>query len=266
MLTTYLKSLTDSGKSNGYIRKMKNVLTNYGGDNHQQLIFSLAERATQSTVDDVLNRLRIFGKFREEAGAKNPFTNIVRPRAVKVARDRATFTAKEVRTLTTSKAIPEHRRVLWGILAWTGLRPVEASRMTAQHIVQSGSCWELRLPAEFQKSRRPDVIELDAGEARGIKAHAPLVRCSVDHLGRFLEVDMKAGALNLKQSGTKRTPYDLRSFFVSELFRQGLDPETVRTLARHRRIETTLSHYTRFRSNEAGASRKLAKAKSLSAS
>ena len=266
MLNSYLQSLTDAGRSTGYIRKMKNVLAVYGGGNHQELILDLAERATQSTVDDVLNRLRIFGKWKEEEGSENPFTNLARPRASKVARDRATFTAKEVKILTTSKAIPEHRRILWGILAWTGLRPIEASRMTAQHIVQSGTGWELRLPAEFQKSRRPDIIELDSAEARGIRNHSPLVRCSVDHLGRFLEKDMEAGGLKIKQAGTKRTPYDLRSFFVSELFRQGLDPETVRALARHRRIETTLNHYTRFRSNEAGAARKLAKAKSLSAS
>jgi len=261
-LNKYLNELVEAGCTPEYIGKMRACVTKYSGGG-QEALSLLGDRVSQATVDDILNRLRTFGRWLEREGLENPHKELKRVRASKGGRDRAVFTASEVRRLTRSEAVSERRRVLWGVLAWTGLRPVEASRVRPEHIVRVGERWELRLPAECQKSRRPDVIELDNEEAEGLKKFAPLVTICVSKLGRWLESDMRASGVPVTQGGVKKTPYDLRSFFVAELFRQGLDPQTVRALARHSRVETTLIHYTRFRSSEAGAARKRAKAQSL---
>jgi len=262
VIAAYISHLEERGRSPRYLTVTQRALERLAAD-PQAALDELAERATESSVDDAMRRLRSYGRWLEGEGEPNPYADLRRPRAARQAVDRAVFTAAEVRRLTRCADIPPERRVLWGLMAWTGLRPKEAAAVTPGMVVRVGDRWELRLPADEQKARRADIIELDEEEARGIRRHAPLVRCAVGHLDRYFKADLKAAGISRTQGGATRRPYDLRSFFVSELFRQGADPRTVQHLARHRQLETTLAHYTRFRSGEAGSLRQQIKRKAM---
>ena len=256
-LPLYLESLEASGRSPAYIRKQDRVISSLLG-NPEEALEALALRATQTTVGDALNRLKCYGRWLEESGLENAYASLRAPSAERPSKSRATFTAAEVRKLVSHspcRLIPEGRRALWHLLSHTGLRPIEASRVKPSHVITEGDRYILRLPAPMQKARRADPIELTAEEAAMIRKHCPLVEGAVDKLYRHLRRDLMAARIPLTRGGAYKTPYDLRRFFVTELIRKGADAETVRQLARHRDIETTLRHYAKYQEAEVGATR-----------
>jgi len=252
-LASYLDFLASAGRSSSYVNKQRRVIGNLiATGNPAKALEALSTRATQATVNDALNRLKCYGKW---LGEDNPYCDLRPPHASRVRRSRAVFTRKEVVKLLACREVPPVRRTLWRVLATTGLRPIEASRLLPAHILRDGGRWVMQLPANCQKARRSDPIELDEKTAKLIKKHSPLVQGASDKLYRKLRVDLASAGIPLLQGGVARTPYDFRRFFVTELIRSGVDAETVRQLARHRDIETTLRHYTKFTEGEVGATR-----------
>jgi integrase len=244
MLERYLDHLREQGRSPAYIDKQRRVLTRLLPD-PQAALASLAARATETTVRDARNRLRCYGAWLGRTGQEDPFLAVSAPAASRASQDRATITREEVQQLLACEAVPAQRRALWHLLAVTGLRPVEASRVTPEHLVRQGGEWTLVLPAALQKARRADPIGLTAKEAKLIRDHCPLVTGAVDKLYRFFRRDLEAAGLPVEQNGVARTPYCLRSYFITSLLSAGADLETVRMLARHADIQTTLRHYAR---------------------
>ena len=163
---------------------------------------------------------------------------------------------KEIKKLINSENISDHSKALWTILSHTGLRPVEASRVEPKHVVKHGKNWFLMLPACKQKYKRHDAIGLTEEEAKMIKKYCPLIKGDYKKLYRLLRSDMKKAGIPINQNGVARTPYNLRSFFITELLRNKVDIETVRVLARHSDIKTTLTHYARFNQEEIADTRK----------
>jgi len=111
------------------------------------------------------------------------------------------------------------------------------------------------LPSNQQKSKRPDPIGLTEREANLIKKYCPLIDGDYKKLYRVLRSDLKKAGIPVKQNGVARTPYNLRSFMITELLRNNVDLETVRILARHSDIKTTLTHYARFNQGEVAKTR-----------
>ena len=251
-LATYLDSL--EGRSAAYIDKQRRVISSLLPA-PQEALNKLALRATQSTVNDALNRIRCYGSWLSENGQENPYEGLSRPSADRAAVNKAVFTRAEVEQLINCEGISLRNRTLWATLAMTGLRPIEASRIKPEHIVRQGGRWVLALPASQQKAKRADKIVLPEKLANRIMVHLPLITGAPGKLYRKLRADMKTAGLNIKQGGVSRTPYNLRSFFITELLRNNANLEEVRIAARHSDIKTTLTHYARFQENEAAETR-----------
>ena len=253
-LDTYLNYLQENGRSKEYISKQKRVLNATLGDlqDTQEHLDMLAERATQATVNDYYNRIKCYGLWLD--GGES-FKGLKKPVANKVSKDKATFTKAEVKKLINSEEVSPKNRALWLILSHTGLRPVEASRVNPDHLVKNGDSWFLVLPSNQQKSKRPDPIGLTEREANLIKKYCPLIDGDYKKLYRVLRSDLKKAGIPVKQNGVARTPYNLRSFMITELLRNNVDLETVRILARHSDIKTTLTHYARFNQGEVAKTR-----------
>ena len=212
---------------------------------------------TAASLADRRNRLAIFGGWLaqqpEGASLAAPWRTLPRGlKAAKVKQDRAAFDAEEVKRLLDCAEIPAHRRAFYRCIATLGLRPAEASRIEPHHVVREGAGFVLRLPGASQKSGRPDPIHLEAWQAKEIIENLPLVRRSLSSFQTTFQRDLMKARIPIRQGNAVRRLYDLRSAFISILLREGVDLETVRQLARHRRIETTLLHYTRHREGHAG--------------
>lgn len=212
---------------------------------------------TAASLADRRNRLSCFrgwlAQQPEGASLAGLWRNLPRGlKAGKVSPGRADFTAEEVVKLLRSPALPAHRRAAWRCMAALGLRPIEVSKIKPEHVVRQGSGYLLRLPAECQKSRRADVIHLDAAQAKEIIECCPLIRQSLSHLNDTFQLDLLRAGVAQKQGNIVRNCYSLRSFFISELLRNSVDLETVRSLARHSDVVVTLRHYSRHREGHAG--------------
>lgn len=216
---------------------------------------------TTATLEDARTRLAMFGGWLADLPAEQgggaipaePWRTLPRRlRAGRVAAPRASWSMAEVRQLLSCDNIPPERRALYRCVALLGLRPVEASRIQAGHIVQQGGGWVLLLPAADQKARRADPISLTREQAEEILACLPLVRRSLAHFEEVFQRDLMRARLPIKQGSATRRLYDLRAFMISHLLREGVDLETVRQLARHRKIETTLRWYARHSDSHAG--------------
>lgn len=255
MTTTFSTALLARGASPAYARKMAATIARAGAD-PSAFLLSLAATSTQATLDDYRNRLRIYAGWLESEGRTEEaarYQNLPRPVAGKRAQDRASFTLDEIRKLVGCKDIPDWRRTAYRVMATLGLRPVEVSRLRPEHLQRSGGAWVLALPATMQKSGRPDTLPVDAKLAQAIIRHAPLIREPLTHYERRFTRDLMLAKIPAQDaSGANRRLYDLRSAFISELLRARLDLETVRQLARHAKIETTLKHYARHQQGHAG--------------
>lgn len=250
-VSLYLARLQARGVSARYLVVTRSILERFGAADAQARLDDLASRATQQTVADHVRRLEAFRRWCVACGEAEPFAPLRIPRAHREAQARSSFTPEEVRRLVTCRAVPEDRRVLWRILAHTGLRPVEASRVRPEHVTQESGRWVLRLPGGSQKSGRPDPIFLLEEDAQAIRRLGEIVPSAVGHLSKVLAADLRAAGLPVVREGSARTPYTLRRFFVTELIRSGLNPETVRQLARHSDVAVTLRHYTQIAAEEA---------------
>ena len=216
-----------------------------------------AGRWTAATLTDLRTRLACYGGWLASQGASpvesNPWRALPRGiRAGKVAQDRAVFEADEVGRLLSCPAIAPHRRAFYRCIGTLGLRPVEASRIEAQHIVREGAGFVLRLPGASQKSGRPDPVHLESWQAEEILANLPLVRVGLNHFEETFQRDLCRAKISIKQGKATRRLYDLRSFMISHLLREGVDLLTVQKLARHKRVETTLLFYVRHNEERAG--------------
>ena len=255
-LATYLNHLKDQNCSDAYISKQQRIISKFFPTSAQDKLNELANSCTQSTINDYYNRLRCYGAWLKENGYIDCYENITRPSANTISKNKAVFTRKEIKKLINSENISDHSKALWTILSHTGLRPVEASRVEPKHVVKHGKNWFLMLPACKQKSKRPDAIGLTEEEAKMIKKYCPLIKGDYKKLYRLLRSDIKKAGIPINQNGVARTPYNLRSFFITELLRNKVDIETVRVLARHSDIKTTLTHYARFNQEEIADTRK----------
>lgn len=131
--TTFHAALLQRGNSPAYARKMLLTIQRAGPD-PAAFLASLAGSATQATVDDYRNRLRIYAGWLAAEGHADEaarYEDLPRPTAAKRAQDRASFTAAEVRRLIECERIPAHRRAAYLVMAHLGLRPVEVQRLRA---------------------------------------------------------------------------------------------------------------------------------------
>lgn len=255
--STFSAHLQQRGGSAAYCRKMSQTVER-AGDDPAGWLAGLAESATQATLDDYRNRLRIYAAWLESQGRAEEAARwrVERVVSERQARSRAAFSVEDVRALVGCERIPEWRRTFYRVAATLGLRPVEIERLRPEHLVRSGKSWTLAMPGARQKSGRADRLTVDAGLAQAILRDLPLVREPLTHYERRFQRDLiLARLLVTDESGAVRRLYGLRSFFVSELLRAGLDLESVRQLARHAKIETTLKHYARHRTETVGAQR-----------
>lgn len=269
-------ALLERGASQPYARKMALAAIAAGSD-PAGFLEARSASWTAATLADRRNRLAIFGRWLAQAEgdeAARPWLTLPKGiRAGSGARARAAFTAEEVGHLLSCERVPPFRRAFYRAVGILGLRPVEASRIQPGHIVQQGDGWLLLLPAADQKARRADPVHLTAAQAQEIRDNLPLVRVGLAHYEETFQRDLMRAKISVKQGAAVRRLYDLRSWMVSHLLREGVDLETVRQLARHRRIETTLRWYTRHSETRAaevraevfGRMAKPAKARALTA-
>jgi len=254
LLTAYAADLAQRGSSAAYAAKQTATVRRAGSD---PAAFLSARSAswTAATLTDHRTRLACFGNWLKSASPDSPNPWLSLPRGIKagkVARGRASFTAEEVGRLLGTEGIPAHRKAFYRCVATLGLRPVEASRIEAQHVVREGAGFVLRLPGASQKSGRADVVYLEAWQAREILENLPLVRRSLGHFEEVFQRDLLRARVQLKQGDAMRRLYDLRSWMISHLMREGVDPVTVQKLVRHKRIETTMRFYVRHSESRAG--------------
>ena len=254
--SAYEQALLQRGATAAHAAKQRRVVLRAGSDPAGFLRLRSASWAA-ATLTDLRTRLSCFRGWLEAqpggASHAEPWRNLPRGiRAGKVAQDRAVFEADEVGRLLSCPAIAPHRRAFYRCIGTLGLRPVEASRIEAQHIVREGAGFVLRLPGASQKSGRPDPIHLEAWQAEEILANLPLVRVGLNHFEETFQRDLCRAKISIKQGKATRRLYDLRSFMISHLLREGVDLLTVQKLARHKRVETTLLFYVRHNEERAG--------------
>jgi integrase len=164
----------------------------------------------------------------------------------------------------------QERALLYAVLVTTGLRRGELAAITVGDVLLDDERPVIRLrgadakngePATFRL--RPDVadelrawIETQAeavcqqriGVAgvihAGLPADTPLFDVP-DKLVRILDRDcMAAGIPKRDDRGRTVDVHALRGTLASHLARAGVDPVTLKTIMRHARLETTLTHYT----------------------
>lgn len=255
----YEQALLQRGATAAHAAKQRRVVLRAGSDPAGYLEAGKASW-TAATLTDLRTRLSCFRGWLEAqpegASHAEPWRNLPRGlRAGKGAPGRADFTAAEVVQLLNSPRLPAHRRAAWRAIATLGLRPAEVSRILPEHVVRQGSSFILRLPAECQKSRRADEIHLPEWQAAELVDNCPLIRQSLSHLNETFLLDLGRAGVAQKQGSIVRNCYSLRSFFISELLRNSIDLETVRALARHADVTTTLTFYARHREGHAGTVR-----------
>lgn len=242
-------ALLERGASTAYASKMQRVVERYA-ENPLAALQEAAPRMTQSTLDDLVTRLRVYGKWVDDSGGDGgEWRMLPRMRAGRAAQPRVSMSLEEVRKLLRSDRIPAHRRAFYRAQAAYGLRPVEASRITEGFLVRTTGGYDLRLPADMQKSGRPDIIGVSVKDARDFLKNLPLLRTSLNNYDRVFPVDTFRAGIGDQVNGVRRRMYDLRSFFISELLRKKVDLKAVQLLARHADIKTTLRHYARHQAS-----------------
>lgn len=258
LASAYRQDLLSRGATASHAAKQARIVLAAGSDPAAHLEARSASW-TAATLADARNRLAMFAVWLkaqpEGATDAGPWLNLPRPKAGRVALDRAVFEAGEVKRLLECQEIPAHRRTMYRCVAELGLRPVEVSRIQAAHVVREGGGFVLRLPGTSQKSGRPDPIHLDARMASEILENLPLVRVGLNHFEQVFLRDLMRAKIPQKQGKATRRLYGLRSFMISHLLRSGVDLLTVQKLARHKRVETTLLFYGRHRDELAGQER-----------
>lgn len=249
----FARDILARGRSEGYANKMGRVARRFRVDVNAEpspeiRLRALAPAMTQATVNDLVTRLRVYGRWVDARwpGRGAPWSGLPRIEAGLRARDRASFQKVDVNKLIHCEEIPRHRRAFYAVQARLGLRPVEAGRVRAEHIVRRGAELTLRLPASCQKSGREDSMSIAEHEALTITENLPLLRKPLEHFERTFRADLAWARVDATEFGVARRMYDLRSFFVTKLFEDGFSVPEVQRLARHSDPEITMRHYARF--------------------
>lgn len=261
ILSDYADQIVLSGKSPAYAKKSVAIISRFWPTGIEFLVNNGAATASlrQATINDYLNRLRIFRNWlRERPQYEAPAFEIPRqsPRSAKAAlRDERPplLTDEQVMRLTAYHTLSGERykrSLVYALIARTGLRPVEVSRLKVEHfshdsvVGRTVERYRINLPAAFQKNGRPAVLEVEGELGRRIVgvllSQGALLR-EPSKLWRGFRRDCVT--VGIEPRG--RRPYDLRSYFITKLLVSGVDIESVRMLARHARPETTLRHYAR---------------------
>jgi integrase/recombinase XerD len=155
------------------------------------------------------------------------------------------------------------RYMLYKVAVETGLRSNELRNLTPLSFTLDGERPEVRLPAQFSKHRKDDILPLRKDTAAELKGYlamklptAPAFNMpSPSNVVRMFRVDLKAAKIDEKDSaGRKVVFHSLRHTFVTNLSRGGVHPKTAQELARHSKIDLTMNVYTHsYRGELAGA-------------
>lgn len=232
----------------------------------------VASGRSRSTAAKMLSQMRQFGKYlvHAEIAPANPFDGLTQPPVRRVERGPGAraFTIGEVRRLITTAEQQEqvhggarrwgpNRSVLYVFLARTGLRYSEATRARWADI--EGDQLHVR-----DKSGRGDRVPIDAETAAALAelfdwrsreqvpaGDDPIFRRVSHHT---LERDMARAGIPRRDARDRGGQWhSFRKCAITERLRAGVDPEKVRRLARHSRLDLTLGTYNDLRDDELAA-------------
>lgn len=225
-----------------------------------------AEQISRVTAGKLLSYWSVFGEWLVERGhwRDNDVRRIKLPRCK--ASDRGpgarAFSVAEVKALIRVAAEQErtcgragkygpNRSTLYLFLAHTGLRYSEAMRLRWENVDVAAR----RIRVREDKAGRGDTIPIhdEAVEAllelRRVTGagEGPIFR-KVSH--HTLEADMERAGVERRVGGQGGLWHSFRKMSVTERLRRGADPEFVRRLARHQKIDLTLGTYNQRQEQE----------------
>lgn len=159
--------------------------------------------------------------------------------------------ARSSKPYARAKLSGPERAELWLFLAATGLRAGEARALRCSDARLDAVPPHLTIPAAVAKSRRDesvpirsDVLPMLAGRLDGKAPDDPVFIVPRD-VGKRFDADCKrAGVPKRDARGRTVDVHSLRHTFISNLQVAGVSPRIAMQLARHSRIELTMSVYT----------------------
>jgi integrase len=231
-------------------------------------------RQRRALTADELDRLVTVARLRPVAQFGRPTLRIVDD--TRPAKSRATWKRAEL-TFDTIVAAAERgrarmrpeaaarfdragreRALVYRVLATTGLRRGELAALAVGDVLlddggpaivlrgtdaKNGKRATLPLRGDVAAELRAWLAEKAEAAGGTLPADAPLFDVP-DKLVRILDRDLAAAGIRKRDDrGRTVDVHALRGTFASHLARAGVTPVTLKTLMRHARIETTLTHY-----------------------
>lgn len=202
---------------------------------------------SSETANTYLRRVKAYCNWLERAGylAASPVKYMEPKKAGDPTHHARALSFDELDALLECDEIPEYRRLWYAMSARAGLRHNEIERVTWADVdLESG--W-LRIPASKTKTNTAADIPLPASLVKKLRENVG------DDSDRVVPMRPRkiAWAADIKAAKIKKTTRagnaymkSLRKTYVTHLLvRTGGDISTVKNLARHSRVETTMRHY-----------------------
>jgi integrase len=205
------------------------------------------------TLNDLLGALQVFLGWlvQQRLAVENPLKHVQRINTRGTWRQyRRALSVDELRNLLNVS--PEHRRMVYFIASFTGLRRKEMKGLRWGDMLLDAATPCVRIRGSTTKNGKdatlplhPDLVaSLHALRPPGVASFAPVLTCAIPRVSTFRRDLGKAGIAFLDGEGRRVDVHALRMTYGTNLTLGGAQPRVVMELMRHSDIKLTMKIYT----------------------